>query len=203
MLNRRKRHVWIKWIGSVTTILLAILWSFSRDREIYINLPPTTRVPVLDIVVASETVFVFVETTTPDSTAFDHLQKRLRERSGGLDSPLLEVRKPPPNLNYVGYPYRRFPELVQREYSYPCRNKWQCSLGAKCPLQGKAFFMSELSLPVWLPTAIFLIPTLWATWKDRKFIPPGHCRYCGYDLRGSASGVCSECGMPFPNFTPN
>ena len=24
--------------------------------------------------------------------------------------------------------------------------------------------------------------------------PPGHCKKCGYDLRGSASNVCSECG---------
>lgn len=30
-------------------------------------------------------------------------------------------------------------------------------------------------------------------WADRPF-PPGHCRECGYALKGNVSGVCPECG---------
>ncbi len=28
----------------------------------------------------------------------------------------------------------------------------------------------------------------------RRDHPRGHCRACGYNLRGNVSGVCSECG---------
>ena len=28
---------------------------------------------------------------------------------------------------------------------------------------------------------------------------PGHCRRCGYDLRGNVSGVCPECGSRVPS----
>ncbi len=30
--------------------------------------------------------------------------------------------------------------------------------------------------------------------RDRRRVPPGHCRRCGYDLTGNKSGVCPECG---------
>ncbi|HVP12160.1 MAG TPA: hypothetical protein VMV94_13365 [Phycisphaerae bacterium] len=50
-------------------------------------------------------------------------------------------------------------------------------------------------LPIW----VFLTPLLVATallwWLDRRRIPPGHCRRCGYDLTGNTSGRCPECGL--------
>ncbi len=33
-------------------------------------------------------------------------------------------------------------------------------------------------------------------WLDYRRIPFGFCRNCRYDLRGSDSAVCPECGMP-------
>lgn len=30
-------------------------------------------------------------------------------------------------------------------------------------------------------------------WADRPF-PAGHCKTCGYDLKGNVSGACPECG---------
>ena len=30
----------------------------------------------------------------------------------------------------------------------------------------------------------------------RATMPSGHCRNCGYNLKGNESGVCSECGEP-------
>ena len=31
---------------------------------------------------------------------------------------------------------------------------------------------------------------------DRRRFPAGHCQKCGYDLTGSVSGRCPECGEP-------
>ena len=49
-------------------------------------------------------------------------------------------------------------------------------------------------IPGWYPVGVAgaLMAVLW--WLDRRRIPPGHCRKCGYDLTGNVSGVCSECG---------
>ena len=32
----------------------------------------------------------------------------------------------------------------------------------------------------------------------RRDHPPGHCRQCGYNLRGNTSGRCPECGASSP-----
>jgi hypothetical protein len=48
-------------------------------------------------------------------------------------------------------------------------------------------------LPMWIPFLTFGGPTAFLFWRDRRRIPPGHCR-CGYSLTGNTSGVCPECG---------
>lgn len=54
---------------------------------------------------------------------------------------------------------------------------------------------SSLKLPLWLPAApVLLILALVAFIRWR--IRPGHCRGCGYDLRGTPGPVCPECGRP-------
>jgi hypothetical protein len=30
--------------------------------------------------------------------------------------------------------------------------------------------------------------------RSRRYIPPGYCQKCGYDLTGNESGRCPECG---------
>jgi hypothetical protein len=45
----------------------------------------------------------------------------------------------------------------------------------------------------WLVAAAAGSPLAWAA-LARRSPPPGHCRRCGYDLTGNASGVCPECG---------
>jgi len=50
------------------------------------------------------------------------------------------------------------------------------------------------SVALWLPLVIVASATLLMFWIDRRRIPPGHCRRCGYDLTGNTSGICSECG---------
>ncbi|MFQ5503115.1 MAG: hypothetical protein ACE5EQ_12600 [Phycisphaerae bacterium] len=51
-------------------------------------------------------------------------------------------------------------------------------------------------LPLWLPFLIIATPTaiLWVRDRRPKRYPPGHCQFCGYDLTGNVSGICSECG---------
>ncbi len=52
----------------------------------------------------------------------------------------------------------------------------------------------QVILPLWLPLLIAAIPTAFLWHRDRRCHPLGHCRKCGYDLRGNESGRCSECG---------
>lgn len=53
-----------------------------------------------------------------------------------------------------------------------------------------------LAAPHWFFILLLLIPTLRAglqVVRTRRRIRKGHCRHCGYDLRGAA-GPCPECG---------
>ncbi len=49
-------------------------------------------------------------------------------------------------------------------------------------------------LPLWLPLVIAVALTATLFHFDRRRIPPGHCKKCGYNLTGNVSGICSECG---------
>jgi hypothetical protein len=54
----------------------------------------------------------------------------------------------------------------------------------------------HLFLPLWIPLVIVAVPMAILWWRDRRRLPPGHCRQCGYNLTGNVSGVCPECGTP-------
>lgn len=52
-----------------------------------------------------------------------------------------------------------------------------------------------IAFPAWWAVALSLVATVGLFFIDRRRrIPPGHCRKCGYDLRGAVSDRCSECG---------
>jgi hypothetical protein len=61
-------------------------------------------------------------------------------------------------------------------------------------IQLRGDLRKNLILPLWLPIVLVGLPTAWLSWRDRRRIPPGHCRKCGYNLTGNVSGVCPECG---------
>ena len=51
--------------------------------------------------------------------------------------------------------------------------------------------------PFWIPVLVFGAATALLWYMDRRRVPSGHCRKCGYDLTGNVSGRCPECGTPF------
>jgi hypothetical protein len=58
----------------------------------------------------------------------------------------------------------------------------------------------RIVVPFWavvLLTAPLPAVRLWRR-VSRGGFGPGHCRGCGYDLRGNESGVCPECGRAVP-----
>lgn len=62
--------------------------------------------------------------------------------------------------------------------------------------QSQNFKLTNIRTPLWLPTLLFgLWPAVTLTRHiKRRYFTPGVCRKCGYDLRGTPSGVCPECG---------
>jgi hypothetical protein len=53
-----------------------------------------------------------------------------------------------------------------------------------------------ISLPLWLPLLLIVVPTALVFWRDCRRIPPHCCQSCGYNLTGNISGTCPECGRP-------
>jgi len=51
-----------------------------------------------------------------------------------------------------------------------------------------------VAVPLWMPFLLVSVPTAILWWRDRRHVPPGHCRKCGYNLTGNVSGICPECG---------
>lgn len=68
------------------------------------------------------------------------------------------------------------------------------------PQSGGAMGGSGLGVDHWVVAGVFLIGPIWwgVGWGRRKrvrWIREGRCGGCGYDLRGSVGGRCSECGV--------
>ncbi len=52
----------------------------------------------------------------------------------------------------------------------------------------------EIYCSVWLLLGVVALPTAFMFYRDRKRIPPGHCKKCGYNLTGAEHERCPECG---------
>ncbi len=53
---------------------------------------------------------------------------------------------------------------------------------------------TSYEIPHWLPFILVALPTTFMFYRDRKRIPPGHCKTCGYNLMGAEHERCPECG---------
>jgi hypothetical protein len=57
--------------------------------------------------------------------------------------------------------------------------------------------VTGIEVPFWLLCLPILLVTA-VLWYLKPVVPAGHCRKCGYNLKGNVSGRCPECGMPVP-----
>lgn len=67
-------------------------------------------------------------------------------------------------------------------------------------LDFKSSFPGFVAIPYWAISSLLAALLLWAFLlrrSQRERLLPGHCRACGYDLRGS-NGKCPECGEDVP-----
>lgn len=52
-----------------------------------------------------------------------------------------------------------------------------------------------VGVAVWLPAGLIGFLVAYRTYRSQEY-PPGHCKRCGYPLRGLPSPRCPECGTP-------
>lgn len=60
--------------------------------------------------------------------------------------------------------------------------------------KGRAVRLTRVTAPVWLIGAAGAAAAGGLCWRTRRVTLPGHCRGCGYDLRGLSGSRCPECG---------
>ena len=56
----------------------------------------------------------------------------------------------------------------------------------------------DIRMPLGIPFVLFSAGAAWLFWRRARLFPPGHCKHCGYDLRGLTAGRCPECGAKAP-----
>lgn len=80
--------------------------------------------------------------------------------------------------------------------SGPCDLPWNdiASYGFVWPQLDPDLTYTYVVIPLWLLLLTALILTVFLWYRDRRRVPVGHCRKCGYDLTGNVSGLCPECG---------
>lgn len=51
-----------------------------------------------------------------------------------------------------------------------------------------------IGVKTWFAATVFTVPAVVLLAMRRRYVPPGHCRKCRYDLRGLSGEKCPECG---------
>ena len=99
---------------------------------------------------------------------------------------LLQERTPP----RTGRDYFGNPVSPERRVFYCYRHEYAMQWGYTVRL-GTASTTWTLEVGLWPFVIVAGLPLAWG-WV--RWIPPGHCKKCGYDLRGSPGTCCPECG---------
>lgn len=75
---------------------------------------------------------------------------------------------------------------------------WRLEWNYQEPYEGQTGDVA-VAIPLWMPL-LLCVCLFVLTFRNRRLKPNGkiECKRCGYDLRGSVRGVCSECGMDLP-----
>ncbi|GEM_PF-1684070 len=102
----------------------------------------------------------------------------------GFDSPLVLER--PESLWWA---YQREPRSARLCWSFGIFSAPQ-SIAISGPL---SLEHTWVSVPIWFLVLLVGVPSAFLWYRDRRHAP-GLCIKCNYDLRGSVSGVCPECG---------
>lgn len=75
---------------------------------------------------------------------------------------------------------------IQRRSGVPIILAW--------PTFNTEYYLHSMSIPMSLPWLTAALLTAALFFMDRRWIPKGHCKRCGYNLMGNVSGTCPECG---------
>ena len=56
-----------------------------------------------------------------------------------------------------------------------------------------------IGVKTWFVALVCSLPLAASVVMHRRYVPPGHCRKCRYDLRGLSGETCPECGAASEN----
>jgi hypothetical protein len=168
-----------RWLGSPTLIVIGALWLIPHDYRV--GYRPSIFVSLMG--------------------DRDALVVRYAETSG-VSRGVAEQRL----LQLVAHtePPTRFGWWIERARAmYPARRGWWPLVAWVSVWNTGSLPLRQLTARGWiirwphcLTFAAIAIPTAIA-WLPRRRPRPGHCRRCGYDLTGTQSGRCPECGQAF------
>ncbi len=63
------------------------------------------------------------------------------------------------------------------------------------PRTSTTITLDVVFVPIWTWAAALTGASAFLFWHGRRIVAPGHCRGCGYNLRGLPAGRCPECGF--------
>lgn len=168
--NRSKFWVALKWAGVVACVVILGAWMVSTTW-------------ILEYLNTNENVFVsaclYAGCLVVARQVYEYPEDRAAK---GFDPPALWRKR---RITWI--------------------RSWREQLGLRMPLamtrddvvEGcpwTPYRRTEVVLPLWMPFVLLAIATAYIFARDRRWIPPGHCKTCGYILTGNVSGICSECG---------
>ncbi len=90
--------------------------------------------------------------------------------------------------------------MTQRDFKTPKAGFWSSNPRKVKPHMNfdVEIHNGHVKIPLYIPTLILLLPPLVVAWRRSRRIPDHACQGCRYDLRGTQSAMCPECGRTVP-----